>query len=445
MNKKERDLRVAITELTEKGDTLMNIAVNKRTEQQQAEFVELTAQIKSLTTELDSVVALNGAKARTHLQATPVVSTSQWDSAGEFFMAVRNARTTGRIDERLVNAATGNSTTVDADGGYAVDQDFLPKLNEVILQKSLFYSDANKITISANSNKVSIPLGKRGYTTKNDAGTGDISAVYGGVVASWTDEAGQIALSKAKISNLELSLKKVTAMVAITDELMSDSTAMTSYIQQAAPAAIATVLDLAVLEGSGTGQPVGIFDASNKNIVAVKPKDDNKAITLDDINKMYSSLLPSLRQGAKWYINPEMEGLLANMTDDGGNIVYMPAGMVDGKPFAILKGLPVEVSEFMKPTGTKGDILLANMAEYQVIEKGGLDMATSIHVYFDTAQTAFRFIMRCNGSPLYKDKYTSHGDKFELASFVTLDERTLGASGATKSAGRSAVKDSELK
>lgn len=421
-SKRERELRQSITELSDKGDILFNLAT--RTDEQNNELQKITMELKKLNTELDSVVTLDGARTRISEQGTPVAQASRWNNPAEFFNAVKTAATHHRVDERLITNVAGNSVGVDSDGGFAVDSDFLPLLKDMIVEESVFFKDTSKITISGNANSLRIPLGARGYTTKNGAGTGEITAVAGGVAASWTPEGSKIAISKAKAGVLDIKLEKITVLTVGTEELVQDGKSFVDYMQQGAAKAIATVLDLAILNGDGVQQPIGIFSSKNANIVKVAPSDPTKPITIDDINKMHSALLPELREGAKWYVNPEQEGNLAGLSTANGSPVYLPAGTIASKPYGVLKGLPVEPTQKLSPTGNVGDILLGNMKEYQIIQKGSLQMDVSIHVYFDTAEQAFRFIMRVNGSPLYTEKYTSLGDNFALASFVTLDTRT---------------------
>lgn len=49
---------------------------------------------------------------------------------------------------------------------------------------------------------------------------------------------------------------------------------------------------------------------------------------------------------------------------------------------------------------TSGDIILADMNEYVLIDKGGIQSASSIHVSFTTDQSVFRFVYRVDGRKL---------------------------------------------
>jgi len=71
-----------------------------------------------------------------------------------------------------------------------------------------------------------------------------------------------------------------------------------------------------------------------------------------------------------------------------------------------------------------GDIILASLSEYQMIEKGGVQTASSIHVQFVTDQTVFRFVYRCDGEPKWNAPLTPHnGPLLTQSPFVALAGR----------------------
>ena len=73
--------------------------------------------------------------------------------------------------------------------------------------------------------------------------------------------------------------------------------------------------------------------------------------------------------------------------------------------------------------GDVGDIILADLSQYLTIEKGGLQSASSIHVQFVTDETAYRFVVRNNGQPIWNSALTPYKGANDLSPFVTLAER----------------------
>ena len=63
------------------------------------------------------------------------------------------------------------------------------------------------------------------------------------------------------------------------------------------------------------------------------------------------------------------------------------------------------------------------MGQYQLIDKGGITKAESIHVQFLTEQTAFRFTYRVSGAPMWSKALTPANGTNTLSPFVKLDAR----------------------
>ena len=59
-----------------------------------------------------------------------------------------------------------------------------------------------------------------------------------------------------------------------------------------------------------------------------------------------------------------------------------------------------------------------------MIEKGGMESASSIHVKFTTDETAFRFVMRVDGQPTWNAALTPSNGSNTQSPFITLDTRS---------------------
>ena len=92
-------------------------------------------------------------------------------------------------------------------------------------------------------------------------------------------------------------------------------------------------------------------------------------------------------------------------------------------PFGTLLGRPILPLEQCQTVGTVGDIMLADWRQYLIIEKGGIEAASSIHVEFLTDQTVFRFILRMDGQPMRNAALTPFKGTLTQSSFVTLATR----------------------
>jgi HK97 family phage major capsid protein len=108
----------------------------------------------------------------------------------------------------------------------------------------------------------------------------------------------------------------------------------------------------------------------------------------------------------------------------GGVPVFLPAGGVSGSPYMTLMGRPVIPVEQCSKLGDAGDILLADMADYIGIDKGGLESDTSIHVQFMYDEQVFRFRYRFNGTPYTNAPVVSKANaSFSVSPYVALAAR----------------------
>ena len=140
---------------------------------------------------------------------------------------------------------------------------------------------------------------------------------------------------------------------------------------------------------------------------------------------MWKQFYAPSRNNAVWLINQVEEAELYGMTLTDYVPVYMPAGGLSGKPFGTLMGKPViPIEQTSDDVGTTGDIMLADLSQYLMIEKGGLQTASSLHVRFLYDEQVFRFIYRADGQPMWEAPLTPYKGSNTLSPFVTLATRS---------------------
>lgn len=227
---------------------------------------------------------------------------------------------------------------------------------------------------------------------------------------------------------MEMTLKKLAGLLYASDELLEDTTALESWAGQAFGQEFGFMLDDAILRGTGVGQPLGILNSPALVTVAAEGGQGADTIVLQNVLKMYAAFWSPGLTSAAWIINSEIMPQLAVMKLDvgtGGAPVYLPANGLADAPFGRLFGLPMLHAEQSSALGDVGDIMLVDLKEYLVIEKGGIKTASSIHVRFDYDETAFRFVLRIDGQPIWNVPITPYkGAAGSLKSpYVTLAAR----------------------
>ncbi len=358
--------------------------------------------------------------------AQPITEDSKkFKSLGEQLRAIRNAAISkGKdVDKRLVkDDIKGVGTTVEADGGYAIQSDFIGNILDRAFQRSEIVSRCRTYAVSANSNRVN-------YVTLDDSADAEKDGVVvaGGVQAYWAKEGETVDTSKPKFSAVERKLSKIMGIAYATEESLQDIPFLAQLLEDSFSDAVAGLLTDGILNGKGTdldmSEPIGVLNATgSKAIIKVAPTDkEGKTIKAQDFLNMKAAMRPKDWNNAVWYIHPDLEASLPLLNDGATNLVFMPEGGLSGGQYATILGRPVVFDEFMAQKDKTGSVLLANFDQYMLIKKGEERKDWSMHVEFLTDQQCFRIVMRVNGAPMFNKTWSVRHSTTKRGSFVTLD------------------------
>uniref|UniRef100_A0A6M3KU49 Putative capsid protein n=1 Tax=viral metagenome TaxID=1070528 RepID=A0A6M3KU49_9ZZZZ len=342
-----------------------------------------------------------------------------FSSLGEQLMAVKTAEISkGRsMDARLMSKTiVGNSEGVPADGGFLVQTDFATSLLEKVFVNSDIVSRVYRMPVSSNANAMKIPA-----VADDSRADGSRS---GGIRAYWMGEGASKTESNASFKQVSLELKKLVGYTTCTDELLEDAPALGSWIQRAFASEFDFKLADAIINGDGAAKPLGILNAPCLVTVTAETGQGAATIVAENVIKMWMSRFGPQSSNYVWLINQNIEAQLYTMAlavGSGGIPVYMPAGGLSGAPYGQLFGRPVIPCEQCATLGTAGDVILADLSQYVMIDKGSMQSASSIHVNFQTDQTAFRFVYRTDGQPLWSNYLTPYkGSTSYQSPFVVL-------------------------
>ncbi len=351
-------------------------------------------------------------------------------SFGEFLQSVqqhyvtRGARSDSRlvfdggVDARFNRAATGASEVDPTGGGFLVQVDFATAIFMLAHDMGELVSRVNTIPISANANGIKIP-----GVDETSRATG---SRWGGVASYWEAEGTQPTASKPTFRIVEFDLKKLFSLMYTTNELLQDSTALTAIAGQAFSEEVMFMTEDAIFEGNGAGVPLGILNSPATISVAKETGQATKTIVKENIENMWSRCWSRSRKNAIWAINQDCEpqlGALNQPVGTGGELVYLPPGGLSAAPYATLKGRPVIATEYNSTLGTVGDIALLDLSQYTLVDKGGVQAATSMHVAFLTDEMVFRITYRVDGRPMWAKPLTPFKGSNTLSPFVTLATR----------------------
>jgi HK97 family phage major capsid protein len=224
---------------------------------------------------------------------------------------------------------------------------------------------------------------------------------HGGAQYYWLSEGAEKTASELSFNKIELKLNKIAALVYATDELIADTTALESEIMSVVPRELRFGVQESFYAGTGAGQPLGILNAPCLVTQAAEAGQAAATIVSENVINMYARRWVGATDYV-WMINQSVTPQLLQMNlgvGTGGALTYMPPGGLSGSPYGSLFGLPVIEIEQARTRGTVGDIALCAWSQYQAIEKGGIQGASSMHVRFIYDEMTYRFVYRVDGQP----------------------------------------------
>ena len=381
-----------------------------RQEQIEVEYAAVTKQIDAHVKSTARLRAL-GAGPEDPREVANVEATGGFRNMVDFARAVKRACTHQGLDDRLVQFGAAPSSPHSESGpeGFMVPPQMRDGIWNVIFEDPI----VSRINFEPTSSSV-VSIVKDQTTPWGAAG----------IVAYWVNEGAQLTASKLVTEKALVQVHKLAALSNASDEILEDAPLINSRLTLRAGEAIAWKIGEAVMNGDGAGKPLGWFGpTANGPCLVTQTKETSQTATTFNITnslKMMERLLPASMSSAStvWFANNNVLSQFAAFTI-GNQPVFTPVNEGAARGVGgFLWGKPILFSEHCATMGTVGDVQLVDLDGYYATQKqGGVQFATSIHLYFDYMTSTFRWSVRIGGQPL-------------LSSTVAA---ASGAAGATKS------------
>jgi len=401
------------------------------TAEDKTKAADMVTEAKGITTDIENLMAIKAAAGSleqvvlTEAKKQPEKPAHGFKSAGQFYQAVYNQKFNGHNDPRLkmhiapdepdTGAHSNNEgwqsktlvESIGASGGFTVP---IEQLN------SLYMWEPDAATIQSRSTV--IPMARRSLRIPVLNQTGTTSGQphwWGGVLAKWTEEAGEKDETEPTFRQIELVAHKLATYTEAADELLEDSgQALEALLANSFRGAFDWYKEEAFLNGTGAGQPLGVIRANATISVA---RAAAGAIALADIVNMLQSF-----QGTNpvWVITQSALSQLMLLNGPAGNAsyVFMPSAR-EGMP-GTLFGYPVIFNEHCPVLGAAGDIGLYDFKKYLVGVSKETTIDTSKHYKFRNDITSWRAVARVDGQPWLSSPLTYSDGSTQVSPFVIL-------------------------
>ena len=307
-------------------------------------YNSMEEKIKNYSKEIERMEAMENMENELNKPVnTPIVNTpSKVDNIGE-----KTGRATNEYKNAMLNALRSNfrqvsnvlQEGVDADGGYLVPDEYDTRLIQKLEENNIVRS-LSTIIKTSGEHKINIAS-----TTP---------------AAAWIEEGGTLTFGDSKFDQKILDAHKLHVAVKVTEELLYDNAfGLENFLIDSFGKAIGNAEENAFLNGTGTGQPTGIFATTGGGTyITAKTKG------ADAIIELVYNLKRPYRKNASFIMNDKMIATIRTYKDQNGAYMWQPS-LVQGEPDRLL-GFPVYTSQY----APEDSIAFGDFSYYNIGDRG---------------------------------------------------------------------------
>lgn len=218
------------------------------------------------------------------------------------------------------------ATDTDADGGFLVPEILTEEIARI---PEDFYGVAERTF--------------RNWTFSGAGNQREIPVLDQNVSASWTGEGSKKAGTKFTLTRPTLSMKKLAAIVPMTEEVVEDSAVnLQSFVAELIVEQFSKKEDEEFF-ATGDGEFTGILDDTNINVhgTQVDPAD----LTADHLADLQLEVNSNVRKNGVFYMSPSIFNIVRQLQDTNGQyIVQSPTadrpGRIWDRPYVLVDAMP---------------------------------------------------------------------------------------------------------
>lgn len=310
----------------------------------------------------------------TPLTGKPLSTTEKPEKTGRASEAYKQAMLTAlRTNFRQVSNVL--SEGVDANGGYLVPEEYDHRLIDILDEENVMRKLGTRITTSGE-HKINIAATKP--------------------AAAWIEEGGALTFGDATFDQIILDAHKLHVVIKVTEELLYDNAfKLESYIMQQFGKALANAEEDAFINGTGTGQPLGILAATGGADVGVTAKSAT-AITADELIDLIYSLKRPYRKSAAFLLNDQTLAAIRKLKDNYGQYLWQPS-LQAGEPDRILGYAAYTSPYFPAVAAGKAAVAFGDFSYYNIGDRGTRSFAELKELFAGNGMVGFVAKERVDG------------------------------------------------
>jgi len=164
----------------------------------------------------------------------------------------------------------------------------------------------------------------------------------------------------------------------------------------------------AFLNGSGSGQPLGVFTASNDGISTgrdVSTGNTDTAMTFDGLKEAKYTMKGQYWPRVRWVFHRDGVKQISKLKDGEGQYIWQ-ASVVAGDPDRLLS-FPTHMSEYAPNTFLSGNYvgILGDFSFYWIVDALDMEIQRLVELYAASNQIGFIGRMECDGMPVLEEAF----------------------------------------
>lgn len=359
---------------TEAKNLVENTASNEWTEENQAAYEQLLAEIDSAKAQIDRINQL--AQSLSQEEATEEADAAAHNARNKHPAVAKSRQLFAKWlkggDKALsaqdwADIRATMSTTTGSEGGYTVQTDIAKTVADALKEYGGIRSVATVIQTEMG-NPMSFP------TSNGTSEVGELIAEN--TTATSADPTfGTLALNVFKFSS---------KVIAVPIELLQDSSVdIEAFVLKRITDRLGRITNQLFTTGTGSSQPRGLVTASTVGKTGVTGQ--TTSITYDDLIDLVHSVDPAYRASSQcgFMLHDTTMREIRKLKDDNGRPVFMPGydGLADAMPDTIL-GYPVTINQDMPVMAANAkSVLFGDMSRYYVRDV----LQNTLHRFEDSA------------------------------------------------------------
>lgn len=283
-------------------------------------YAQMEKRVQDYGAEIERMEAMSAMDAQLSKPTSSPITEKPMNGNGVKGQMAKTGRASNEYRKGMLTALRSNfrqvsnvlQEGVDADGGYLVPEEYDSRLIQSLGEENIMRRLGHVITTS---------------------GEHKINIAATAPAAAWIEEGGALSFGDAKFDQILLDAHKLHVAIKVTEELLYDNAFnLEDYILEQFGKALANAEEDTFLNGSGVGQPLGLFAESGGGHVAGTL---TAALKSDDLISLVHDLKRPYRKSAAFIMNDKTIAQIRKLKDNNGAYIWQPSYQA-GEPDRIL-------------------------------------------------------------------------------------------------------------